>query len=86
MGTSFELDGKPSIVVADNGSGFKDPPEYLVEPFFTRKSDGMGLGLHIADEIARLHSGRLLFPEPGELDLPAQFNGAVVVFQFPKPS
>jgi signal transduction histidine kinase len=84
VGTSFEVDDLPSIVVADNGSGFKDPPEYLKEPFFTRKPDGMGLGLHIADEIARLHEGKLVFPEPGELDLPSQFTGAIIAFQFPK--
>lgn len=60
IGSTFELDDKPALVVADNGSGFQDPAEYLVEPFFTRKPDGMGLGLHIADEIAKIHHGRLI--------------------------
>jgi len=55
-----------------------------VEPFFSRKPDGMGLGLHIANEVAKLHSGRLLFPEPGDLALPSQFKGAIVAIQFPQ--
>ncbi len=45
----------------------------------------MGLGLHIANEIAKLHHGRLLFPEADDLSLPKQFRkGAIVAFQFPK--
>jgi signal transduction histidine kinase len=84
LGTSFELDDKPALVVADNGPGFQDPSEYLVEPFFTRKPDGMGLGLHIANEIAKIHKGKLIFPEPGDISLPSQFTGAVIAFQFPK--
>jgi signal transduction histidine kinase len=84
IGTSFEIDGKPALVVADSGPGLQDPPEFLVEPFFTRKPDGMGLGLHIANEIAKIHKGRLIFPEPGELTLPKEVKGAVVAFQFPQ--
>ncbi len=84
LGTSFDLDEKPTIVVADNGPGFVDPHEYVVEQFFTRKPDGMGLGLHIANEVAKLHEGRLLFPDRSELSLPRQFTGAIVAFQFPE--
>ncbi len=83
VGTTFELSGKPAIVVADNGPGFTDSPEYLVEPFFTRKPDGMGLGLHMADEVARVHGGRLIFPDKDEITLPGQFTGAIVAFEFP---
>jgi len=63
VGTTFQLSGNPTLVVADNGPGFQDAPEYLVEPFFTRKPDGMGLGLHLANEVAKVHGGRLVFPE-----------------------
>ncbi len=84
VGTTFDLDSKPSIVVADNGPGFQDAPEYLVEPFFTRKPDGMGLGLHIANEVMKIHEGRLVFPSPGEVNVPPQFAGAVVALQFNK--
>jgi signal transduction histidine kinase len=85
IGTSSEYDDKPAIIVADNGPGFTDPPEYLVEPFFTRRPGGMGLGLHIANEVAKLHKGRLIFPERGDVPLPRGFTGAVVGIEFPEP-
>jgi nitrogen fixation/metabolism regulation signal transduction histidine kinase len=84
LGTTNELDDKPSIVIADNGPGFIDPPEYVIEPFFSRKPDGMGLGLHIANEVMKIHKGRLLFPEAADLSLPKQFTGAIVALQFPE--
>jgi len=83
IGTTNELEGGPALLVADNGPGFQDPPETLVEPFFSRKADGMGLGLHIASEIAKMHEGRLVFPEKGDVSLPANLTGAVVALQFP---
>ena len=82
IGTTFELADKPCIVVADNGPGFIDPPDYLIEPFFTRKTDGMGLGLHFANEVVKLHQGRLVFPEQGDVTLPDEFTGAVVAMEF----
>jgi len=83
IGTSTELDDRPSIIVADNGPGFRDDPDTLVQPFFSRKPDGMGLGLHLASEIAKQHNGRLLFPQLGDVSLPKEFTGAVIAFQFP---
>ncbi len=44
IGTSFDLGTGPAIVVADNGPGFQDTPEYLTEAFFTRKNGRDGLG------------------------------------------
>jgi C4-dicarboxylate-specific signal transduction histidine kinase len=73
---------EPAILVADNGSGFSDPPEYLVQPFFTRKPDGMGLGLHLAEQVITLQGGRIEFPEPGDLELPDGLDGAVVALVF----
>jgi nitrogen fixation/metabolism regulation signal transduction histidine kinase len=82
IGTSKELSGGPAIVMADNGPGFLDPPEYLIEPFISRKPDGMGLGLHIADQVMKVQGGKLVFPEPGDLSLPTGFDGAVVALVF----
>jgi C4-dicarboxylate-specific signal transduction histidine kinase len=82
IGTTTELDGGPALVVADNGPGFIDPPEYLVEPFFSRKPDGMGLGLHIANEVMKIHKGRLYFPDSSELSLPKGLTRAIVALQF----
>lgn len=84
IGMTLDLEGGPAIVVADSGTGFADPPEYLVEPFFSRKPDGMGLGLHIANEVMKIHKGRLLFPDASEISLPKGLNGAVVAIQFPE--
>lgn len=80
-----DLHGGPAFVVADNGPGFQeyDPPEFLVQPFISRKDDGMGLGLHIANEVAKLHKGHLLFPEADEIDIPIEFTGAVVALKIP---
>jgi C4-dicarboxylate-specific signal transduction histidine kinase len=87
IGTSLELDDHPSIIIADNGPGFRDEPEALLQPFFSRKPDGMGLGLHLADQIAQQHvvgkrHARVVFPGPGDVTLPEQFTGAVIAFQF----
>lgn len=86
IGSSVELDDHPSIIVADNGPGLRDEPETLVQPFFSRKPDGMGLGLHLASEIAKQHNGRLLFPQLGDVSLPPEFTGAVIALQFPSES
>ena len=71
------------MIVADNGPGFLDDFEFLTEPFFTRKPDGMGLGLHISDEVMKQHNGKLLILEHGDVDLPSGFDGAIVAMQFP---
>lgn len=82
IGTTLDLDG-PAIVVADNGPGFMDPPEILVEPYVTRKPEGMGLGLFLADQTMRAyHKGSLYFPRTGEISLPRGINGAVVALVF----
>jgi nitrogen fixation/metabolism regulation signal transduction histidine kinase len=80
--TSRDFAEGPAIVVADNGPGFNDPPEYLVEPFMSRKPDGMGLGLHLADQVMKVQGGKLLFPERDDVTLPAEFDGAVVALVF----
>ena len=77
-----DLDGHRAIVVADNGPGFIDPPEFLVEPFLSRKPDGMGLGLHVASEVMKAQGGALVFPDKGDIELPEGFDGAVVALSF----
>ena len=82
IGTSHDLDSGPAIVVADNGPGFQDRPELMVRPFFTRKPEGMGLGLYYASLAMELNGGQMVFPQPGEVDIPAGFDGAVVAMVF----
>jgi C4-dicarboxylate-specific signal transduction histidine kinase len=76
IGTTHDIEGGPAIVVADNGPGFgKDDPEDLLQPFFTRRSGGMGLGLYIVDEVMRVNKGHLVFPGKGDIDLPNSVDG-----------
>lgn len=82
IGTTLNLEGKPALIVADNGPGFLDDPDVLTEPFFTRRSEGMGLGLHIADEVMKQHEGKLLFPTPDDVEIDPVFDGAIVAMQF----
>ena len=79
VGTTNDLGKGPAIVVADNGPGLQgEAPEALVQPFFTRKPGGTGLGLHIANEIMKQHHGHIEFPGRGEVELPRGFGGACV--------
>ena len=83
IGISRDFEAGPAIVVADNGTGFQgDDPQNLVRPFFTRKPDGMGLGLYYANLAMELNGGQLVFPQPGEVELPDEFDGAVVALIF----
>ena len=81
VGPALGLDA-PGIVVADNGPGFVDPPDVLVQPFMTRKREGMGMGLYIANEVMRAHAGQLFFPSRGDVDMPRGYPGAAVVLLF----
>ena len=82
IGVSRDFEAGPSIVIADNGVGFEDAPENLVRPFFTRKPEGMGLGLYYANLAMELNEGQLAFPQPGAVEVPDEFNGAVVALIF----
>ena len=83
MGVSQDPGGRSTIVVADNGVGLQgDEPDQLVRPFFTRKPDGMGLGLYYANLAMEVHEGHLVFPEPGQVQVPEEYDGAIVALSF----
>src|SRR3546814_18902340 len=46
------------IAVIDRGYGLRDP-ERLFEPFYSTKSEGLGMGLNICRTIIESHHGRL---------------------------
>lgn len=74
-----------NLLIADNGTGFIIPTDDIVEPFLSAKPGGMGLGLHIANEIMEAQNGRLIFPEIGDFHVPDEFKkGATIVFSFKK--
>lgn len=73
----------PAVIVADNGVGLQhDNPDNLVRPFFTRKPKGMGLGLYYTNLAMELSGGQLVFPRPNEVEVPTEFDGAVVALIF----
>jgi PAS domain S-box-containing protein len=67
------------VRVRDNGPGIpEDIREQVLEPFFTTKTRGGGLGLPIAQRAAELHGGRLALMCPSE-------GGTVVTLTLPVP-
>jgi two-component system sensor histidine kinase DctS len=69
--TTSEEGGHLIVRVADQGPGIApETARRLFEPFFSTKSEGMGMGLNICRSIAELHHGRLGFeanPEGGTI-------------------
>ncbi|WP_415713062.1 ATP-binding protein [Maridesulfovibrio sp.] len=82
IGPTRDYSDGPAIIIADNGPGISDEPEILVRPFITRKRDGMGLGLYLANSIMELHNGKLVFPETYDVTIPEEYTGAVVGMLF----
>ncbi len=80
--TTKDLYGKHALLISDNGTGFLDSPDELLQPFFTRKPDGSGLGLYIIDEIMKMHKGEIVFPDKSEICLPKGVNKAIVGLVF----
>lgn len=74
-------EGRPRILVMDNGPGIQDDPALLVQPFFTRKPDGSGLGLYIVDRVQKAHDGHVVFLNHD--DEPDLLQGANVGLVFP---
>lgn len=83
LGISDEIDGYKSIILADNGKGYTLPTEQIVKPFISDRPGGMGLGLHLANEVMNAHGGKLMFPDEGEIFVPVEFrSGAITILAF----
>ena len=75
--------GYRGLLIVDSGQGFTLPKEQLTMPFVSKKEDGMGLGLHLVDEIMGVNGGKLLFPDNNDFDLPEIYEkGAAVALVF----
>ena len=67
--------GRLAVRVADDGPGIPEERRGTVQPFFTTKAGGLGLGLPMAQKIVRLHEG--------ELELLGRPRGLEVVVRLP---
>lgn len=83
IGIDEGFDGGPAVIIADTGPGFRDAPSELVRPFYTRRPEGMGMGLYYANMVMELNDGALLFPDPSEVDVPDNYEGAIIALRFP---
>ncbi len=73
------VDGVVLTRIRDRGCGISsENAEKLFSPFFTTKTEGMGMGLNICRSIIEHHQGRLWFE-------PALDGGTVFLFSLPVP-
>ncbi len=77
INSRLTLNNYIEISVTDNGSGInEDQQQQIVMPFYTTKTDGMGMGLSISRSIIEAHYGNLDFhSQPG--------NGCTFYFTLP---
>jgi two-component system sensor histidine kinase FlrB len=66
-----------NIEIEDNGPGFTNAiNDQILQPFFTTKSNGTGLGLAVVQAIARAHYGEFAIDSAGS-------SGAIASFKLP---
>lgn len=83
IGVSEEFDKGPAIIIADNGSGWKNiDSEEIIRPFMTTRPGGMGIGMYFANTVMEMLGGELVTLNPGDIDVPEQADGAVVALVF----
>lgn len=81
----FDSDKYLNVIFADNGPGFLLPTETITEPFVSAKPDGIGLGLHIANEVMIAQKGFLSFPDFNDIEIPEEYKyGAILMFSLKK--
>jgi signal transduction histidine kinase len=78
-----EYVNRPTIIVSDSGPGFEDDINVVTLPFFTRKPDGIGLGLYIADRIAKMNGGHLTLLDRD--DYPGLLSGGNIAICLQNP-
>ena len=75
--SSLPADGKVTLTFRDTGPGFsEDALNKAMDPFFTTKDNGTGLGLLIVQAIIDSHGGTMKLSN-------AQQGGALITISFP---
>ena len=75
-----------TINIADSGPGIDNAMgKYILQPFFTTKAQGMGLGLSISTSIIESHGGKLWFSQGGRLQLDNKLFQLGSTFSFSLP-
>ena len=74
--SALDSSGDVLVAVGDSGSGFGSEVDRVFMPFFTTKTNGMGMGLSISRTILEGHGGRLWAA-------PNSPHGAVLSFTIP---
>lgn len=76
---AWEESGELCISVTDNGEGIREEQlDSLFEPFYTSKSQGIGLGLYLSRKIMREHGG--------SIDVQSRYGeGTTFTLRFPQP-
>ena len=65
--TALDAQGGIRVTVSDSGAGISDGDmQRLFAPFFTTKSEGMGIGLSISRSIIETHRGRIWAERHGD--------------------
>ena len=73
--------GQPAVQVkiTDHGPGFSpEAKTALFTPFFTTKTNGVGLGLAITQRLVEAHDGEIQLSQPTA-------RGATIILRFPIP-
>ena len=67
--------------------GFKDDISDVIRPFFSRKDDGIGIGLYLIDTIMMVYGKFNIisdFQFSKKIGIPEKYNGAIVELVFNK--
>ena len=85
-----EIKDYHTIIISDNGPGFNIGTDVAVKPFISGKPDniGMGIGLHVANEMMNEMKGKLVFYEKEDIQLPTKIidagaTKAIIALCFP---
>ncbi len=82
-----KLENGVSVLIVDNGPGFKEAVADVIRPYYSRKKNGIGIGMYLVDTVM-IQYGRLnLIYDKAELidkGVPEIYNGAAVELIFNK--